>query len=276
MADLQGKTIALLEARRASELAGLIARHGGVPYAAPALREAPLDNQPEVAAFLDRLVAGPVDIVVFLTGVGATALLQAAERMGTLEAVKAALQRAAVVARGPKPVAALRPYGLHCDVVAPEPNTTTEVLAVLRSLGLRDKVVAVQHYGERNLPLCDALLAEGAHLLEVSLYSWAMPEDPQPLTRFIQDVQRGVIAAVCATSQAQVANLFRLAEHFGEADALRRALNGGVVVVAVGPVCAAAWRAHGVAVDVEPGHPKMGQMVLALAAHLQLSGAQVR
>jgi hypothetical protein len=39
MADLQGRVIAYLEARRADELAGLITRHGGVALAAPCLRE---------------------------------------------------------------------------------------------------------------------------------------------------------------------------------------------------------------------------------------------
>lgn len=275
MADLQGKTIALLEARRAGELANLITRHQGVPYSAPALREVPLDNQEEVRTFLDQLAAGPVDIAIFLTGVGAKALLEAADRMGKLDATLQALARATVVARGPKPVAVLRPYGVRVDIVPPEPNTSVELLAELRPLGLRGKRIALQHYGNADPPLRHDLLAEGAELLEVSVYQWAMPEDPGPLTTFIDDVQAGGIAAVCATSQAQVANLFDLAAHFGKADVLREALRQRTVVVAVGPVCAAAWEAHGVPVDVTPEHPKMGHMVLALADYLQRTAATV-
>jgi uroporphyrinogen-III synthase len=238
-----------------------------MPYPAPALQETPLDNQPEVAAFLERLITGPVDIVVFLTGVGAKALLDAADALGRKAAVLEALARCTVAVRGPKPVAVLRPLGVRVDVQAPEPNTSHELLAALQPLGLAGKRIALQHYGEVNSFLREALLAAGAELLEVSVYQWAMPHDAGPLTQFLDDVQAGGIAAVCATSQAQVANLFRLAEHFGKADALRAALNGAVAVAAVGPVCREAWLRHGVHVDVTPEHPKMGHMVLALAQH---------
>lgn len=268
MADLQGKTIALLEARRASELASLITRHNGVPYPAPALREVPLDNQDDVRAFLDALIAGPVDVVVLQTGVGTKALLEAADRLGKLDGTLAALARAQVAVRGPKPVAVLRPYGVRVDLQAPEPNTTAELLGVLRPLGLAGKRVALQHYGDVNHTLRQALLEAGASLLEVSVYQWAMPEDPGPLTTFIHDVQQGSIAAVCCTSQAQVVNLFALAEHFGQAEPLRAALNGPVAVAAVGPVARSAWVAQGVQVDVTPEHPKMGHMVLGLADFL--------
>lgn len=275
MADLQGKTIALLEARQASMLAGLIARHGGVPYSAPALREVPLEDQSGVVGFLDALTGGRLDVVVFLTGVGARALLDAAERLGRKAAVLAALERCTVAVRGPKPTAVLRGEGVRIDVAAPEPNTSHELLEVLRPLGLKGKRVGLQHYGEVNAFLRDALLAEGAEIVEVSVYRWAMPEDPAPLARFIDDVTAGGIAAVCATSQSQVDNLFALAEHFGKSEPLRASLNGPVVVVAVGPVCRSAWERHGVEVDVMPEHPKMGHMVVALAEHLQRRCAPV-
>lgn len=274
MADLQGKTIAILEARQASMLAGLIARHGGVAYSAPALREVPLEDQAGVTAFFDALTGEGVDIVVFLTGVGAKALVDAAERTGRREAVLSALDRSTVAVRGPKPVAVLRPLGVRVDITAPEPNTSHELLDVLRPLGLRGKRVALQHYGEVNTFLRDALLAEGAELIEVSVYQWAMPEDPALLTRFLDDVGKGEIAAVCATSQSQVDNLFRLAEHFGRAEALRATLNGPLAVVAVGPVCRASWERHGVKVDVTPEHPKMGHMVLALAEFFETGDSQ--
>ena len=64
-------------------------------------------------------------------------------------------------------------------------------------------------------------------------------------------------------------NLFAIAEEHEQADALREALNQpGVLVAAVGPVSAEAIQSHGVKVDLQPEHPKMGHLVLALAAAL--------
>ena len=140
---------------------------------------------------------------------------------------------------------------------------------MLRPVDLRGKVVAIQHYGEPNVFLRDALLDLGAELLEVSLYRWELPEDQGPLSRFLEDVQRGSIDVVAATSQAQVRNLFTLAEHFGQEKALRDVLNGAVVVAAVGPVAARAWQERGVTTQIVPEHPKMGHLILAIAEHFQ-------
>ncbi|MBM2826755.1 MAG: Uroporphyrinogen synthase, uroporhyrinogen decarboxylase [Dehalococcoidia bacterium] len=269
MSRLNGKVVATLEARRASEMAGLISRHGGVPYSAPAMREVPLDNRGEVAAFVDRLIAGPLDVLICLTGGGTRALLEAADGMGRLPEVIGALSKIIVVARGPKPVAVLRQYGVRIDYVPPEPNTSQELLEMIRPLELSGKVVAMQHYGEPNVFLREALLSLGAHVFEVSLYQWALPEDKEPLVRFLADIQSGGIDVVAATSKTQIHNLFAVAKSLGKVESLRDSLNTSVSVAAVGPVAAQAWRDWGVSVDIIPVHPKMGHLVLAIAEHFQ-------
>lgn len=273
MPALDGIVVATLEARRKAEMASLITRQGGTPYSVPALREIALDNQDDIRAFLDRLTAEPVAIFICLTGVGTRALLEAAKEMGKLDDVLSTLAGLTVVARGPKPVAVLREYGIRIDIVPPEPNTSHELLALLQPLGLRGKLVAMQHYGEPNVFLREALLAEGPELLEVSLYRWSMPDDPGPLAGFLTDVQDGRINIVAATSQSQVRNLFAVAEEHGKADALRDTLNRSVIVAAVGPVCAQGWQDYGVTVDVVPEHPHMGHLVLAIADYVRQHGA---
>ena len=92
----------------AGPMAGLIARHGGMPIEAPSLREVPLGGNPVINAFVDRLLAGGFDVVVFETGVGVRYLAAAIEARIHREAWLAALAGTKVVARGPKPTAALR------------------------------------------------------------------------------------------------------------------------------------------------------------------------
>lgn len=276
MASLRGKVVATLEARRASEMAGLISRHGGVPYAAPALKESPLGNRDEVARFIEQLLREPADIFVCLTGVGTRALLEAAKEFGRLEEVLGALARTMVVARGPKPVRVLREYGVRIDLVPPEPNTSHELLEMLRPLGLAGKLIAMQHYGEPNVFLRDAFHDLGARTLEVSLYRWELPADQEPLWKLMDAIQQSAIDVVAATSKTQIHNLFGLASQRRREIALRDALNAQVVVAAVGPVCAQAWRDWGVEVDVVPEHPHMGHLVQAIAEYVeQQAGASV-
>ena len=91
MPRLDGIRLALLEARRSSELSELVRRLGGVPYAVPAVREVP--QLEEVPAFLDALHAGRFSMIVCLTGVGVSRLLLEAQRLGRLDETLAALAR---------------------------------------------------------------------------------------------------------------------------------------------------------------------------------------
>src|SRR5262245_48973956 len=105
--DFSDLRVVSFESRRAAEMASLIARHRGIPVTAPTLREVAIDQNEHALAFAGRLRRGEVDTVVLMTGVGTRAL--AAEVAPELDAAAfaAALARVRVVARGPKPAAAL-------------------------------------------------------------------------------------------------------------------------------------------------------------------------
>src|SRR5437879_13169297 len=112
MSGFGGLRVLALESRRAAEIAKLIATYGGQPSVAPSMREVPLDSNTEALGFAGILLAGEFDMVVFLTGVGARALLAIVEKAYHRADYVAALQHVKVVARGPKPVAALREIGI--------------------------------------------------------------------------------------------------------------------------------------------------------------------
>lgn len=268
MATLNGARVALPEARLTGELSDLVRRLGGVPYSVSALREVPRLDQ--VPAFLDALCAGKFSIVIFLTGVGALTLLREAERLGRLDETLTALRAATIACRGPKPVAALRRYEVDVQVKAVEPYTTKELLDALGVVGLRDKGVALVHYGEPNQALADALVARGARLEEVCPYEWQMPQDVEPLRSLVRELIDERVDAIAFTSQIQWRHLFQVAAEMGRAVDLMEALNRQTIVAAIGPVCAAALRADGVTPDVLPAHPKMGPLIAALADYIEL------
>ncbi len=139
------------ESRRAEEMRSLIARQGGVPTVAPSMREIPLDENPAAFEFAENLIAGRIDAVLFLTGVGAQALLDAVKLRYEESQILAALDRTFIAVRGPKPTVVLKKWGVHIDVKAPEPNTWRETAVAIRNaIDLKGKTIAVQEYGKPN------------------------------------------------------------------------------------------------------------------------------
>ena len=257
---LAGLRVVSFEARRADELATMLARHGAEVVRAPALREERLAASPEALELARRLEAGEVDLVVLLTGVGTRALaaaLGAGPRPGAL------LARTRIVARGPKPLAALRELGIAGAHPVPGPFTWRQVLEVVDGLGVpRGGLAAVQEYGAPVPGLVDGLVHRGLRVLSVPVYRWALPEDPRPLAAAAAALARGAADVAVFTNAAQVEHLFRAA---ADPEALRRGV-ARAVVASVGPVCSEALGAHGIAPDLEASPPKMGPLVALVAA----------
>jgi uroporphyrinogen-III synthase len=262
VADLGGRVVAFLEARRSSELADLIRRHNGVPLAAPCLRELHQADRLTLARAIEQVCQPSVGFVVFLTGVGVDTIFQAARLHGTESALRQALARQQVAVRGPKPAAALRRLGVAFQVEAPPPHTTAELLGALEGWQLAGATVAVQLYGEPHPRLREALETRGAQVVELAPYVWLPPENSQPLLHLLDELDAGRVDALLVTSQAQVDNLFGVARAHGRRPALER-----IAVGAQGPVVADALRTRGVEPTFLAQHGHMGSLILAAAEH---------
>src|SRR6266704_829077 len=241
MSGFAGLRVLALESRRAAELAKLISTYGGEPVVAPAMREVPLESNQETLAFAAALLAGEFDMVIFLTGVGARALLSVVETAYKREDYIAALQRVNVVARGPKPVAVLRELGVTPGVTVPEPNTWHELLRALddacdskKDFRLRGARVAVQEYGVSNPELLSGLRERGADVTRVPVYQWAMPDDRAPLQAAVKALADEEIDTVLFTTSVQVAHLFQVAAEMKLEDPMRLGLSR-TIVASIGP-----------------------------------------
>lgn len=260
----RGLRVLSLESRRAREMAQLIANHGGRATVAPSTREVPSGPNAEESAFADGLAKNRFQMVIFMTGVGTRALAAAIEPACPREQWVAALQRTVVVARGPKPVAVLRELGVPITLTVPEPNTWREILQTLdanaETIPLTGKRVAVQEHGVPSPELYAGLSQRGAEVFAVPVYKWAPPEDAEPLRRAIRGLASNEFDVVMFTSSVQVHHLFRFADEMH----LRESALGGfgrAVVASIGPVTSETLREYGIAVDLEPSHPKMGFLV---------------
>ena len=249
-----------LESRRTTEMAELIRRQGGEPFVAPSMREAPVERNQEAFAFAERLFAGEFDMMALLTGVGTRQLHRLLATRFPENAFPDALRRLTIVARGPKPVAALREMGLTAALVAPEPNTWHELLAVIE--GRPERRIAVQEYGRANPELMGALRAHFAEVTPVRVYQYALPEDPEPLREAARRLAGGQFQVALFTSAVQIEHLMAVAEDPAATLAALR----GIKVASIGPTTSEALEEFGVTPWIEPSHPKMGILVHEAAA----------
>lgn len=262
--SFNGLRVLSLESRRSAEMATLVANYGGQPISAPALREVPIESNSEAVAFVDALTRDEIDLVILLTGVGTRALIALVDKMRDRAAFVAALGRTRIAARGPKPVAALREIGLTPWVTAPEPNTWRELLAALdgkaSEFRLEGARAAVQEYGASNPQLLDGLAARGAAVTRVSVYRYALPEDTMPLQQAARAVADGQIDVALFTTSMQVVHLLEIARQHNFEDAVRQGFKS-IAVASIGPTTSEELREHGISIDIEASHPKMGFLV---------------
>ena len=262
--SFDGLRVLTLESRRSVEMAALVSNYGGQPVSAPALREVPLDTNTDAFAFIDALLRHEFDLVILLTGVGTRALLAVVDRRGVRPEFLSALASTKVAARGPKPLAVLRELGLTPWVVAPEPNTWRELLAALDGkageLTLRGARVAVQEYGVSNAQLLDGLRDRGATVVSVPVYRYALPDDIGPLQAAARAVAGRELDVALFTTSTQVVHLLDVARQMNVEPAVRQGL-AAMAVASIGPTTSEELREHGIAIDIEASHPKMGFLV---------------
>jgi uroporphyrinogen-III synthase len=262
--SFDGRRVLAFESRRAREIETLIATFGGRPVVAPAMREVPLASDRMALDFAAAVIVGAFDAVIFLTGVGVRALVEVVDRAGRRDEFLDALRRVRVIARGPKPVAALRECHVPVWADAPEPNTWREVVGAIEARSaewrLTGQRVAVQEYGVSNVELLDALRERGAAITAVRAYEWAMPEDLEPLRAGAVALAKGEIDVVLITSGIQLVHFWRVVTDMGLAGDVRRGL-GRAMIASIGPSASAEIRRHGFEPAFEPTHPKMGLLV---------------
>jgi uroporphyrinogen-III synthase len=247
-------------------MAELIRRYAGAPIVAPSMREVPLSENRAALNLLPQIEAGGFEMLILMTGVGTKTLNEILLSQFPQERILAGLKKVQLVARGPKPIGALKELGLQAALTVPEPNTWREILSTLdAAVEVRGKRIAIQEYGIANPELSAALEQRGAIVTAIPIYRWALPEDLAPLRDAIVKILHGDVDVALFTNGAQVDHIFQIAGFDKATDALRQGFKK-IVIGSVGPVCTQVLRQFGIEPDIEPVHPKMGSLIAEVAA----------
>ena len=259
--NFNGLRVAAFESRRAAEMHRMIEKLGGEASVSPSMRELPLDKNPRAIEFANRCLTGQVDVLIVMTGVGFNHLLAAVERKVPRDRFLDSLRDIVTVARGPKPVAAMKDVDITPTHRVPAPNTWRDVLTTIDAeLAIAQSRIVVQEYGVTNPSLVAGLEARGAEVTNLTVYKWALPEDVGPLVENVKRVAAGDADVVLFTSAHQVRNMLKVASDENLEDALREGIRK-TVVASIGPTTSECLRENRLPVDFEPSQGKMGQLV---------------
>jgi uroporphyrinogen-III synthase len=222
------------------------------------MREVPLEENKEAFHFAERLLAGDFDMVIFLTGVGTRHLIKVLSTRHDPATITEALRKLTIVARGPKPSAALRDMNVPVHINAPEPNTWRELLQ--STDGRPEHRIAIQEYGKPNEELVAGLRARGADVTPVPVYAYDLPEDLGPLRSAVNLLSQNGCEVTMFTTSQQVVHLMQIAREMNMHDSVSEGLRK-TVIASIGPTTTEALADFGFTPDLEPSHPKLGILV---------------
>ena len=245
------KTIAIPESRMLDVLANLFEQRGAQTLRCPlvAIHDSP--DQDQIAQWIHDFIDNPPDRLIIFTGEGIRRLLKAAEQLGVTDPFIAAIAKTHTLARGPKPVAALRSVSLKPSQVAEHPSTAG-IISTLKASGLDQQRVAVQLYGqEPNQQLINFLAGKGAIVETVAPYVYANDSEQKQVEALIDTLIRREADAMVFTSMAQLNRLLKISTKLKSDRALIHALNA-IKIAAVGPVIGDALRNANIRVDFMP------------------------
>ncbi|MGA8939747.1 MAG: uroporphyrinogen-III synthase [Acidobacteriaceae bacterium] len=262
-ASFDGLRVLSLESRRAREVEKLIRTYSGDPLVVPVMREISLSSNTVCLDFGRRLLAGEFQLIVFLTGVGVSKVMEILATAYDRDLILNAMRRCEIVARGIKPLSVLRELKVPVAVMTSEPSTWHQVLAEMDAVygdRLSTMNIAVQEYGATNPELIAELVSRSASVIKVPVYQWGLPTDLAPLRACIQEIIDGEIDVVLFMTAVQAIHLFQVAAEMGLENELRNAFQS-VAVVSVGPTTTEELLHYHIQPDFEPSRPRMGFMV---------------
>lgn len=174
MSKLNGRTIALLGARKTEEISKIVHNLGGVPLVRPAQGTVFLDDS-HLEEDVTRLIAGEYDWIILTTGVGTELLYKTAVKMEAEARFIEALQSMKIAARGYKTANMLKKLGLR-PLIRDDDGSTAGLVRNLEGHLFGDVKVALQLHGDPAPLLMNWLDEQKVEHKEILPYEHIPPE----------------------------------------------------------------------------------------------------
>lgn len=270
---LLGFTVGITASRRRDELRKAFEKRGAKVVVGSSIEIVPLERDEELKVATRTCITENLDYVVATTGIGFRGWIEAADGWGYGDALREALGRSTLLARGPKARGAIRACGLR-EAWTPTSESMSEVLEYLLQLDLCGTKIALQQHGEPLPDAVEALTAAGAYVTSIPVYRWELPEDISDVKRLVDLAVLEQVDCITFTSAPAVLGLLKVASmHRMENDLLDK-LRASVAAICVGPVCAAPLERRGVP-TLTPTRARLGSLIHLVAEQLPLRCSRV-
>jgi uroporphyrinogen-III synthase len=263
--NLKDKTIAITRPIGQAEEAGaLIKAMGGIPYYIPAIEIKRLSNPAPIKKFIAELAQGEIDYVILMSTNGVKYLFEASEDLKLASQLKSGLNKAFMIAVGPRTAEALKECQVRVDLV-PVKYSSEGLIESLQSKKLSGKKIRIPRTSNATPTLTEKLREKGAEVEEVYVYESRLPEDEYLKNRFYEDLSSGRIAAIVFGSGLSARNIFKFLSEKAPMDELRKIIKDKVTTVAIGPTTAEALKEMNVQVDVVPENYLFEKALMSLS-----------
>lgn len=259
---MDGKKVIIAGSRKLEEMGSLIERQGGQAEVR-SLQGISMFREQEMEQELRRFIEEQPEWVIFTTGIGASALFEAAERLGIGEAFTAAVRQASIAIRGYKTYNTLKTRELAPDVRDSD-GTVKGLEEQLQQVNLEGSQIWVQLHGDPAPELVAFLEGKGAASVHTMLPYQNLGPEPETLAQLRQEIADSKVDAICFTTAVQVRNLFADAAEHGYTDLLKEALSSRILAVSVGKVTSEALRQEGIERIIAPDNERMGAMIIEM------------
>jgi len=278
--------VAVTSSRRASELADIVRKFGGIPYIAPTIgikNNSQLNS--ECNHFIETISNESMHFFIFMTGVGVFNLFQNLQKLHKLNTVIEKLQNTIVVARSNKPKMELRKFGIKTNFV-PNINTIDGILILLKRFNVKNKNIGILWHGDSSSSFKKELASLGANVFDFSSYSYSarfeqtnasmleemgydyVAPNEEKIKMLIEDIMKGTVDSITFTSPPAVKEFFEFAKRNNKINSLKDKLNNNVLVVSVGPSTSKMLARFYVLADIMPATYRMGPMIKELADYV--------
>lgn len=263
---LTGFRIGVTSDRRSADLISALERRGAVVLHAPALKIAPHDLDAGLVEETHAVIEARPEVVLVTTGYGMRRWFEVADAAGLGPELTEVLERARILARGPKAVGAVRAAGLDEERVSASETTASLVDEVVHA-GLTGRRVAIQLHGYTDEVQLGRLRELSARVWTVTPYRWVQPPTHDRLPRLIEATCARQLDAVTFTSAPGAEATLAAAGQLGRLGEFVAALSVDVLAAAVGPVTAGPLLDAGARV-VLPDRYRLGALIRLVTEEL--------
>ena len=221
-----------------------------------------------IAEVANRMLTAEIEAIIFVTGVGVRELIQQASRTVNRQRFVDCLSDMTTIAGSTAAAAALLELSVQPTLTVDAAKSWRDILMKLdRKHPVVNQTVALEE-SAAVFGLIGGLEARGARVVRVAAFPQTLPQRPQPIIDFFEQIEAGDFHAILIPTAEIATRYCYLAKHFGRARLTSHLLDNHIVL-SMGSDPAEILNDNGISVDFVTYNHQPGPAILEIADQLQ-------